>query len=233
MGKMNKLMSRSKIAEVATVSSEMTTLHKELDLSEDLYLQSLFDRYTPLSDQISDAIKRDHAESDLDERDTLRDDHIRDIFYVVKGATRNPIQVIKDAGVKVFAVLAKYGLDIIDESYAVESAHLNSMVNDLSTEDMSEFWGEISGLKLLINQLKQTQIEFEAAQSALDDAISSDKENASATDIKKEIVTLINDEIVVHLRAMINVNPEMYGEFVRRTTEIINRNNVQVKKRCS
>ncbi len=226
-------MSKSKVAEISTSSNEFITLYGELNLSADLFLHSLFEEYTPLATRISAAIKRDQAESDLDEHDAARDSDIRDIFYIVKGAAHNPIAAIKEAGNKVLVVIEKYGLAMVDESYAIESAHINSMTDDLSTDEMVEAIGHISGLELLLSQLKQNQSEFEAARSAFDNAQSADKGNASATDIKKEILELVNGKIVVYLRAMSMANPDMYGEFVRRTTEIIERNNLQVKKRCN
>ncbi len=103
------------------------------------------------------AIKRDQAESDLDERDSERDSEIRDIFYIVKGASHNPIPTIKEAGKKVLLTIEKYGLAMVDESYAIESAHINSMVDDLSTDEMAVAIGEIIGLEQLINRLKRAQ----------------------------------------------------------------------------
>lgn len=231
MAELHKLKSKSKVAQISTTANEMTALYGELNLSGDLFLKSLFDEYTPLSVRMSAAIKRDQAESDLDERDGGRDSTIRDIFYVVKGASRTPIESIKMAGEKILVILDKYTLDMIRESYSIESAHIHSMLNDLSTEEMIALIGEIAGLEQLLNQLKQEQEEFESAQSALDDALSSAKETASATDIKKEIISLVNEKLVVYLRAMNLANPEMYGDFVRRTAEIIHRNNQQVKRR--
>ncbi len=49
MSKVRKLMRDSKVAEVSTVSNEMTALYRELDLSSDLFLKSLFDEYRSLS----------------------------------------------------------------------------------------------------------------------------------------------------------------------------------------
>ncbi len=233
MSKVNKVRTASKVAEVSTSSNEMITLYGELDLSSDGFLHSLYGEFTPLAERISAAIKRDQAESDLDEHDSGRDGVTRDIFYIVKGASHNPISAIKEAGNKVLIVIEKYGLAMVDESYAIESAHINSMIDDLSTAEMVEAIGEIAGLEQLVTQLKQSQSEFEAARSAFDNAQSADKEAASASEIKKEILELVNGKIVVYLRAMSMANPDMYGEFIRRTTEIIERNNTQVKHRCN
>ncbi len=233
MSKVRKLMRDSKVAEVSTVSNEMTTLFSDLDLGSDLFLKSLFDEYRSLSESISTAIKRDQAESDLDERDKDRDTITRDIFFLVKGATHNPIPSINEAGVTIQAVLYKYGLSVVKKSYAIQSAHTRSLIDDLSTEEMEDSVGEIAGLEQLINRLNQVQDLFEEAVSAFDDAKSIEKNQASASKIKQEILKQVNEKIVVYLRAMAMANPDMFGEFVRRTAEIIDRNNVQVKKRYS
>ena len=54
---------------------------------------------------------------------------------------------------------------------------------------------------------------------------------SNATLVKKEVLTLLNDKIVVYLRAMDQVNAATYGVFVATVAQIIADTNEQVKKR--
>jgi hypothetical protein len=54
----------------------------------------------------------------------------------------------------------------------------------------------------------------------------------NATELKKAVVAIINDQLVVYLRAMQMADPEMYGEFAATISVIINENNETVKRRA-
>ncbi len=53
----------------------------------------------------------------------------------------------------------------------------------------------------------------------------------NATTIKKEVVNIINNNLVVYLRAMEQVDEPTYGNFARTIAQIIANNNEVVKKR--
>ena len=52
-----------------------------------------------------------------------------------------------------------------------------------------------------------------------------------ATDVKKEVVSTINEKIVLYLNAMQQVNHKVYGELAQTIEQIINDNNEAVKTR--
>lgn len=54
----------------------------------------------------------------------------------------------------------------------------------------------------------------------------------NATELKKEVVAIINENLVVYLNAMQQVNPEMYFEFANTVAVIIAENNETVKRRA-
>ncbi len=54
-------------------------------------------------------------------------------------------------------------------------------------------------------------------------------ENASL--VKKEVADILNNKIVVYLRAMEQVDPAKFGVFTNTCAQIIADNNEQVKKR--
>jgi|WetSurMetagenome_2_1015567.scaffolds.fasta_scaffold453704_2 hypothetical protein len=56
-------------------------------------------------------------------------------------------------------------------------------------------------------------------------------ETESDLEIKKEVLSIINEKLVVYLNAMIQVNETKYGEFAVTVAQIIDDMNVTVKKR--
>ena len=54
----------------------------------------------------------------------------------------------------------------------------------------------------------------------------------SATQIKQQVVSLVNKQLVDYLRAMQQVDDDTYGDFARTVARIIADINLQVKKRA-
>ena len=75
------------------------------------------------------------------------------------------------------------------------------------------------------------QSEFEQARIAYETEKAKEGMLQNATEIKKNVVYLLNEKIVVHLQAMEQVNAETYGILAATVAQIIAENNEVVKKR--
>ena len=228
---LNKILCSSKTTEVDTVSGRIIAKYSKDDWSFDTHLTMLFDLLIPVSQRLTTAINRSSAESNLEEKDELRDNKVRAIHYLILGLMHHPEEVVRAAAGKVNGVFEKYGLNIINESYSSESSLIESLLEDFSAHELQADITQTSGLNPLISQLRTAQTEFEAAQVLYEESKAKDGTHESATAVKKEILSVINDKLVVYLRAIYQVNEEKYGEFVRTIAQIIDDNNVTVKKR--
>ena len=83
----------------------------------------------------------------------------------------------------------------------------------------------------ILAALQTAQSEFDTARVAYETERAREGNEANATEIKKEVLTLINDKLVLYLRGMEAVDEAAYGEFARTVATIIADNNVVVKKR--
>lgn len=227
-----KLIAKSRVTEVDAVSMRLTGAYKTTGLNTDLHLLNMFDTLEPLSATLSSAINRIKAESILEEKDEIRDNEVRALFYLVMGFVHHPDAAVKNAAHKVEKIFEKYGMAITNESYATESSLIVSLLEDLSKQKLQDAIAQLSGCAETIAALQAAQTDFEASRIAYEQKKAEEGTQKNATTIKKEVVALINDKIVVYLRAMGVVDEPSYGSFARTVAEIIANNNEVVKKRA-
>jgi hypothetical protein len=226
-----KLMTISRTTEVNATSERIVGAYKKTGLSSDAHLSGMM---TGLEDDqalFTDAIKRMKAESELEAQDELRDGEIRSLYYLVLGLLHHPDEAIKTAAGKVFTVLEHYGLAVADESYASESSLVGSMLADLAKPGLQEPIAALSGCAGCIAKLQTAENNFDATRIAFEEEKGWEGTLENATVIKRRVVNLINQKLVVYLLAMEQVTPETYGSLARTVAEIIADNNEVVKRR--
>jgi len=136
-----------------------------------------------------------------------------------------------DAAQKTEAVLSKYGLSVITENYGTESSLINSLLVDLAKPAVHDAVSKLPGCDQLISALDAAQKNFETAQIAWEEDKARDENQASASELKKEVLKHINHKVLVYLRAMALVEPDSYGDFTGTIGEVISANNESVNRR--
>lgn len=228
-----RILTTSRITEVDAACMRIIGAYKNTTLRTDVHLVAMFSALEPLSVSLSASINRLTAESNLEEKDEERDEPLRSLFYLVAGFLHHPDAAIRAAAEKVNAVIERYGMGITKESYAVESSLVTSMLNDLAAADLQEAIALLSGCAEIIAALQLAQTAFEAARIAYEEEKAEDSTEHSASEIKVEVLKLVNEKIVVYLRAMEVVDVETFGAFARTVAEIISDNNLAVRKRLN
>lgn len=230
---MIKVRTTSRVAEVEQVMKNILAASEKSDWSADVHLTDIFSELKPISLKMSIAINQDKAESLQAELDVKRDSSLKDLVLAAEGYRINPIASIRTAAETVCTVIEKYGLSIADESYVLESSHINALLRDLAEEKLEEAIGELPGMEMLISKLAGDQKTFETEYQNFLSAKASEGDQESASDIKKEALELLNGKFYFYLNGMFYVNEAVYGVFARETAEIITRNNSAVKKRMA
>ena len=226
-----KLILNSRVTEVDAVSIRTTGAYKRTTLSSDAHLDKIFSALEPKSALFTRAIRRLKDESVLEGKDEVRDDKVRAVNYLTLGFMHHPDLAVKAAAGEVERVFDNYGLSITGESYAVESSLINSLLADLAKPKLQDAIAKLSGLAEIITELQAAETDFEQTRIAYEEEKAKEGTLENATAIKKEVVTIINEKLVVYLRAMIQVDEATYGDFARTIAEIIADNNEVVKKR--
>ena len=226
-----KLILTSRVTEVDAVSMRMIGAYKNTTLSRDAHMVKIYSALEPESALLTSAIRRLKDESVLEEKDEVRDDDVRAVHYLTLGFMHHPDPAVKAAAGEVEKVFDNYDLSITGESYATESSLVNSLLADLAKPKLQAAIALLSGLAEIIATLQAAQTDFEETRIAYEEEKAKEGTLENATTIKKAVVTIINDKLVVYLRAMIQVDEATYGNFARTIAEIIADNNEVVKKR--
>ncbi len=226
-----KIIHQSRTTEVAAVATLMIGAFNKSDWSADAFLTTSFAALAQQRNRLTIAINRSKAESELEMKDELRDDRLRGLNYLLVAFINHPDPEIRAAAETIEAVFDKYGLSIVRKSYGVESALVNSLLIDLEDEALAASIAKIPGCAEIIAGLKMAQADFEETRITYEEDKGKEGMEESATTIKKAVLAIINDQVVVYLRAMSQVDPGLYGDLTRTLNEIISESNIQVKKR--
>lgn len=173
------------------------------------------------------------ATSDLEEKDAIRDDLVRDLFFVVQGAAHVPIDDVKSAGQKLMKLLDNYGLSMLSESYATESTLLNSLLLDLAKTTYALDITKVLGCTELIGMLSIAQDDFEAASLSFEGSKSVEATYKNATELKTKLIKSINSELVEDMRWLVRKQNATYAAFAQVVSQIITDNNLRVQRRLA
>ena len=230
---MNKIHANTRNSDMAEVGKRISTAYTETGPQDDVGLKGLFAEINPKIKQLTIATEQMKTESNLAEKDDQRDDDFKALYYLVQGATYNPDATISKAAQKIFKYIDQYGLQTIIESYDTQSNLTESLLIDLNLDELKEPIAQVAGCAKQIAILKASNEAFRASRSTYQEELSKDKDKISATAVKRELLSLINDKLITYLKGMMIINAESYENLVNRLSEIIDQNNEVVKKRSS
>ncbi|WP_068471780.1 DUF6261 family protein [Saccharicrinis aurantiacus] len=227
----NKLSTQSRVTEVDATSKLILEAFSRVDLSADTYISNLINQLTSKVAELSTAIKRDSVESELDTLDAVRDELIQSVNYLLMGFERNPNPTFRTSATALKKVYDKYGVKIISESYAVQSSLTESLMADMLKPELKGHVDVLAGVSDAFEALATAQNKFNAAELHYKEQSSQEAKLKSASLIKKEVCSIVNNDIVLYLGAMQKANQATYGSLALTIDKIIDTNNTTVKSR--
>ncbi|MBI9070971.1 MAG: hypothetical protein JEY94_05200 [Melioribacteraceae bacterium] len=93
---------------------------------------------------------------------------------------------------------------------------------------------EVLTLQIMVNlvaELQTAETDFATTRVAYETAVVNDNKKENATTLKKETALIINEQLVVYLKAMAQVDKTKYENFALLIGQIIDETNEQVKRR--
>ncbi|MDO5105127.1 DUF6261 family protein [Capnocytophaga sp.] len=221
-----------RITEMADTAHQLVMLYKgETALANDPILKPVFTQVEALSEQLSQAIKSDKILSELDKLDNQRDDAIRKLEKYLKSYANIPVETLRKSGEKLYAVFAKYGVGITRESYAVESAHIESLLKDLAEPALAADIDALEGIAPTIETLKTTQAAFNERRLSHDKNLAEKSKRPKSADLKKQLLKQINTGLIPYLTAATFVSPDAFTHFADTVAQIINTINSNISVR--
>lgn len=231
MKKLRKLLTTARVTEVGAAAKEIILEYSRDNPGNDIYLERMFEELQSLNDSMIPAVKRSKAVSNLDEKDKARDEKLTAIKYLLQGFLHHPDEEIVDAARDVEYVFRQYGINIAYKSYVSESSLIYSLLGDFAHPRLQSSIEKLSGLSHLIKDLSNANNAFEEAAVELQKKRAEEKQTKTASEIKLEILSIINNKLVVYLRAMVLVDEAKYGMFAGTLGQMINDTNLYIKKR--
>ncbi len=221
---MTRLSSRLRVTETDSASDALVRLFKAAGLKDD-FLSGAFAELEALSARLTTAIRQDALDSRLDEKDAARDGAVRDLGTLIQGYTAIPLAEKKAAALRLDAAFSKYGKKIVNENYASESSLIESLLEDMGALEAET--KVLEGVAELVATLRKAQDEFNAAN---DEFMATRSERGeSASQVKKELVALVNLKIVPYLGAV--GGAEAYKDFAAKAeAEIVRANNASERR---
>ncbi|PBC73651.1 DUF6261 family protein [Fibrobacter intestinalis] len=228
---MNKVKGGIRVAEIAGLADTLLRTFRADTLAQsDAYLPKLMAELDMLFGNITTAILQDKILSRLDEADSERDEAIRSLFAVVAGYAAMPIEAKKAAALPLKSICDKYAkASITKVGYTSESSMIESLLKDLSAEDLKENIKGLEGVGHAVELIRSTQNAFTQANDAYIKAV--ENKGKSATNCRKQILSMVNDKIVMYLETMKAVGNESILEFYKVADAEINRMNDAIGKR--
>lgn len=231
MEKLNKLILSCRTTEMNGAADRITMKYDEEDWSSEIHLSDYFNSLKTENSKLQTAINRSKAQSELEEKDEIRDENVRGINHMISAFLKFTDPVIKTAAVNVDKVFEKYGVEITQDSYVTESSLINSMLQDFSTTEMQTEIAKLPGLVVIIAELTTAQNNFESARVAYESAMANEENQQNATKLKKEVGIIINENIVPYLNVMAKIDLAKYEALALAIGKIIDDTNEQIKKR--
>ncbi len=225
-------MSKSRNTEIGDASKQIIGAYNLSGLYNDSFLAALLSTLETETTKLTTSVKRMKTESELKEKDAARFQKVRSVYYMLLGFLYHPSPEINESARVVKKVFDKYGMSMVKESYATKSALIMSMLTDFGDLKIQELIASLSGLGELIAALKQAQTDFEVCRVHYEGDKAKEGMLENATALKKVVVNIINEKLIVYLIAMQQVNEPVFGELARTVAQIIADNNKTVKKRA-
>lgn len=216
---MKKFLATSSVAKISEVAMSIISAFDKQPIA-DVKLNQLIDELRQKSAEMTTAIKRAKTLSNLSELDAVRDQQWIAIVHLVDGYTYSPFAPVRDAAKRFNAVIERYGAGLAYENYASESAHLESALEDFAATDLVAAQALLSGVPELVQQLRQAQTAFHDARVQFGQTQAEEDNFVAASTIKKEVVNIINNKIILYLSAMLILDAQTYERFAKTIEEL-------------
>ena len=230
---MKKVSTSAKISEVDSVSDKSILLYNDdPQLQDDANLKSIIDEVSEVSDQITESVKRDRVVSDMEEVDMQVEQDARTLKTIVKGYAAMPDEKFATAAKAVLTVIEKFNFNLFKLSMDQQAPTVDALIMDLSAQDMKENMTLLPTVPEVFAKFVQSQTNFKNKNKEYLQAYADDKDMLSASDLRKQLLQLINGKLVVYLTSAVMMNPEKYRSYVTELEKAIEDVNTQVRIRA-
>lgn len=199
---MNKINANARVAELDGLSDTIVRLYRDSPAAaRDAFVAATMGEVERLSADITTAILRDKARSTLQDADKTRDKAITALGKALAGYAALPLPAKQAAAAPLLAVYEKYArAGITKANYLSASSMTESLLEDLAGESLVGNIAALEGVAEAIAAIRAAQDGFAAANDSY--VAASERRGATATNLKKPLLSAINERLLPYLTAM-------------------------------
>lgn len=183
-----------------------------------------------LSKRINGAVKHNKTIASLEKYEAARETSIVAIANLAKAFNRLTDSTIQSAWTCVKPILDDFLPSISEGNQSSRTTLINVMLTRLAEPSVASSVATLPGLEQVLAELKAAQTDFVGKRLEYLKLVLQDKSEI-ATDLKDEIMTLVNERLIVHLEAMCKMQPAAYGEFATLVDALVSKCNERVRRR--
>lgn len=230
---MKKIHSNAITNEIAEACKGIIELSKKYPILDDAYFAITLEKLSENTKDVIGKINAGWLSSELKEKDDTRDLDVRALFYAVESqCVRRPSEN-QEKALRVMDVLNRYGMKITGSSYTNESAQIRAMLSDLNALDMEKYIRSVPDLKQLMDNVEQSQRDFDFSASKLIEDKNERENTKPASVIAKELKDIVNDELMGYLGAMALANPDKYKTYTDLLNTLVENCNMKIRERMA
>lgn len=216
---MTKASYKFDVSRLYTVCDNVCMVIKGSPVYEkDEYLKADTDTMCNSVKQISDAMKKTRISSRLDELDSARDLYIRNLGDIYTGYAALPFEDMAQAARKKLDVYIKHGGKAISRlPNAKETAIIDSFLTEVTALN-SEL---LKGVPETEQLLADAQSAYKAEVLSYNELLSDAKTEKSAYEMKKPMLSLLNEQILPYVQAMAGTRKGDYDALMRKLDTLI------------
>ncbi len=233
MLKILKLESRVRLSELGSTISNVLEAYTNSNITKDIPLQSVINELIAINTTFSSTIAISEMVSQLESYEEIGDTVTKGIYYYLQSCVHLPTSAISLAAEKLLIELKKHGLGASKFSFNEETIHFKSLLESLSSKHHANEINSIPNLKTMVEKLVTTQQDYQDLHNKYLSIQNKKQNKQSASDIKYELLKVLNDKLVIYLRSQIIFNQEVYLNFAQEVASAINKTNNDIKKRSN
>lgn len=226
-----KLTTKAHIGELADVGNTLINIVTASNIEGDATLEAISKELKTATNEMIFAVEKDQAVSKLEAFDQVRDNAVQDLFHYLQGLCRVGTEEEKNNSKTIFNQVKKYGLGVVNLSYAEESTNINSLLLDLSKDEHLKIIAELLHVPGLVESLQTAQQNFEEYYETYLEELAKNRRQQSATNLKPILINIINRRLVKYLRSQAEFNPHIYSPLAEKASIAIERINSNVRER--
>ena len=229
MNQVSKVSNGIQVAEFAHLTGKFATWYDEYPApKEDRFWTAINTKVSDLTSKLVVAINKSKVISRLPEADARRDAALTAIFSALEGYSRLPIAEKSQAAAALPLVADKYrGIARLD--LASESAQIESFLTDLQSDEAKAALKALDGVSSIVTELREAEDNFKAEEKTL--TVGKTEGGESATEVRKTLLAVVNDELVPHLNVAVRLDSATYEEVAKKISHEINEANSKVLQR--